>query len=122
MGIWRLGRCAIYLFYGPDGPKVQKWAPELFIHLGGAIGRQMCRIARPRPHTQVLLQAMHCNWLHMAQNELMLKLHEAVCIRMVSRPNWTQTKDMEIVWASIPRGRGGESVHGFSHQIGKIGK
>ena len=33
--------------------------------------------------------------LHMARNELILKLDEAVCIRMVSRPNWTQTKDME---------------------------
>ena len=39
MGIWRLGRCAIYFFYGPDGPKVQKWTPELFIHLGGAKGQ-----------------------------------------------------------------------------------
>ena len=42
MGIWRLGRCAIYFFYGPDGPKVQNWTPELFIHLGGAIGISWC--------------------------------------------------------------------------------
>ena len=37
---WVLGGWgdAPFIFYGPDGPKVQKWTPELFIHLGGAIG------------------------------------------------------------------------------------
>ena len=29
---------APFFFYWPDGPKVQKWTPELFIHLGEAIG------------------------------------------------------------------------------------
>ena len=28
-----------FIFYGPEWPKVRKWTPpELFIHLGGAIG------------------------------------------------------------------------------------
>ena len=29
---------APFIFYGPDGPKTQKWTPELFIYLRGAIG------------------------------------------------------------------------------------
>ena len=49
MGIWRLGRCAIYFFYGPDGPKVQKWTfpgsaptrPSCLSTRGGAIGKPL---------------------------------------------------------------------------------
>ena len=43
--IWRLGRCAIYFFYGLGVEIWQKSGvphhpPELFIHLGGAIGNE----------------------------------------------------------------------------------
>ena len=47
----------------------------------------------------------------MARNELILKLDEVVCARMVSKPNCTQTKDMEgfkwsakiIRWGSLTK-------------------
>ena len=54
-------------------------------------------IARPHPHTQLLQPGRAaCNRLHMARNELILKLDEAVCISMVSRPNWTQTRVWKV--------------------------
>ena len=70
--------------------------------------------ARPHPCTQVLavdkrIRLVHviaaCFRLQMARNELILKLDEAVCIRMVSRPKWTQTKDMEgiVRWGSLTK-------------------
>ena len=41
------GDAPFIFFYGPDGPKVQKWTPELFIHLRGAIGIYRGREADP---------------------------------------------------------------------------
>ena len=46
-------------------------------------------IARPHSHTERCCSSP-CDQLH-----TILKLDEAVCIRIVSRPNWTQAKDMK---------------------------
>ena len=74
MGIWRLGRCAIYFFYGPDGPKVQKWTfpgsaptrPSCLSTCGGAIGISGPSLGRvdPGKTPQVMRRAFQEAQIH----------------------------------------------------------